>query len=313
VSNDAPFTILIPGSDLVKTVNKAQAMPGDTLTYVLAYTNSSPALPGTPKLNLEVKDSTHDSNTFGQYFQVTNWSNSPIDIRDLQICYWAYDDEAPANPVFNNYYGGGTSPWAGWGGPGLTGTVQVWSPPQTLPSNRKANLKLCFAPSTATSYMLPSGTAWNDINPAFTLSYPKIWDSPIDDYSQNPGSGSYVSDHHFALYYRGTLVTEYTNASTPDPETGLEPKFLYLEDIVPSPLVYAASSPAATVALPYLSWVVDAVAPGATKSFTWSGVIPGGTAAGTVIRNQANGQTAAGPTLSNRVDTLVGSAYVKSV
>jgi uncharacterized repeat protein (TIGR01451 family) len=62
-----------------------------------------------------------------------------------------------------------------------------------------------------------------------------------------------------------------------------------------------------------LSWVVDAVAPGATKSFTWSGVIPGGTAAGTVIRNQANGQTAAGPTLSNRVDTLVGSAYVSLV
>lgn len=312
-SNDAPFTILIPGADLVKSVSLSQAMPGDTLTYVLSYTNSSPPLPGTPRLNLEVKNGTHDSNTFSQYFQVTNWSGANLDIRDLQICMWVYDDETPANPVFNNYYGGGTSPWAGWGGPGLTGTVQVFSPPQTLPSNRKANLKMCFGPVTWTAGLLPSGSAWNDINPAFTLAYPKIWDSPIDDYSQNPGSGSYVNDHHFALYYRGTLVSEYTNASTADPETGLEPKYLYLEDIVPNPLTYATSTPTASVALPYLSWNVDAIAPGATKSFTWSGVIPGGTAAGTVIPNQANGQTANGPTLSNRVDTLVGSAYVSLV
>lgn len=310
-SNDAPVTILIPGANLTKTVSKAQAMPGDILTYTLNYTNTSPALPGTPKLNLRVKDGTHDSNTTSQYFEVTNYSGGNIQITDLQICMFVYDDETPGSPTFNNYYGGGTNPWAGWGGPSIVGTTTVWSPPQTSPSNRKANLKLCFSPTT--SQLLPNATAWNDINPAWTLAYPKIWDSATDDYSQNPGSASYVDDHHFVLYYQGKLVSEYTNASTPDPETGLEPASLWLEDMVPANLTYGGSTPAATLSLPQLVWNVDAVAPGSTKSFTWWATIGAGTPAGTVIPNTADGSTAAGPQISNRVDTLIGSANVSLV
>jgi uncharacterized repeat protein (TIGR01451 family) len=309
-SNDAPFTILIPGAELTKSVSKTQAMPGETLTYVLSYTNTSPPLPGTPKLNLRVKDGTRDNNTISNYFEVTNYSGSSIQITDLQICLWVYDDETPSSPVFNNYYGGGTSPWV-WGGPALVGAVSAWSPPQTLPSNRKANLKLCFSPSTP--QVLANNQVWQDINIAFTLSYPKIWDSALDDYSQNPGSASYVNDHHFALYYQGKLVSEYTDPSTPDPETGLEPKYLWLEDFVPANLNYLGSAPAATLTGNQLTWSVDAVPPASTKSFTWWGQIPGGTPGGTIIPNVADGSTVSGPVISNRVETLVGSASLSTV
>ena len=311
-SSDAPFTILIPSANLVKSVNKAQAMPGDTLTYVISYTNTAPALPGTPKLDLEVHSVTEDANSYSNDFRITNYSGSAIQITDLTICEWVYDD-APVtggNLTFNNYYGGGTNPYAGWNGPAWTGTKTVWNPPQTLPANRKANIQLCFSPTTAQS--LPNGSQFYDININWAANYPEAWDNHLDDYS-NPTSASYYSDHHFALYYQGKLVTEYTSAATPDPETGLEPHFVFMEDAIPSPLTYQSSTPTATVALPYLNWSVDAVAPGTTKSFTWSGIIPGGTAAGTVINNTADGQDNSGPILSNKVSTLVGSATLSLV
>lgn len=311
-SNDAPFTILIPGTDLTKSVDKAQAMPGDTLTYVLSYTNTQPPLPNTPRLNLESMNGLYDANTYRTTFRVTNYSGASVNITDLKICYWAYDDAPATAPAFANDYGGGTTPWA-WGGPTITGTVSTWSPPQGLPATRRANLRFCV--QATTSNTLADGQAWDGINPRFAANYPEAWDNHGDDYSRAPG-GAYTNDHHFALYYQNQLVTEYTNASTPDPETGLEPRYLWLEDMVPSNVNYLGSNPAATLALPQLTWTEDAVAPGGTKTYTWWGQIPGGTPAGTIIPNDANAATAAGPSLSNRVETLVGSAnmtLVKSI
>ena len=311
-SNDAPVTILIPGADLQKSVNKAQAQVGDTLTYILSYTNTQPPLPGTPKLDLLIKNSTDDANSMTRYFKVVNNSGASINITDLQICEFVYDDAPPGNVQYANDYGGGTNPYT-WGGPTLTATKSVWSPPQTLPTNRKANLKLCVQAST--SQTLAAGQEWLDIQQRFYCNYPESWDNHADDYSQNPGAG-YTEDHHFALYYQGKLVTEYTNSTTPDPETGLEPGFLFLNDQVPANVTYMSSTPSASVSLPYLNWTLDAVPPATTKSFTWWGTINAGTPAGTVIPNSANYTVAAGPGLSNRVDTLVGSAnltLVKSI
>jgi uncharacterized repeat protein (TIGR01451 family) len=309
-SNDAPVTILIPGANLTKSVSKAQAMPGDTLTYVLSYTNTTPPLPGTPKLDLQVHNNGDNTGDLNRDFSITNYSGGNIQITDLMICEWV-NDNAPVGAItFHNYYGGNTNPWAGWGGPAWSGTATTFSPPQTLPSNRQANIQLCFQPTTA--QLLPTGTSLTDINIDWSVSSPEVWDNHADDYSQ-ANSSSYVEDHHFALYYQGKLVTEYSSPTTPDPETGLQPKYLFLEDPVPSPLVYAGSTPTASVVLPQLSWTLDAIAPGATVSFTWWGTIPGGTAGGTVINNTADGQDSSGPIISNQVSTLIGSANVSLV
>ena len=315
-SNDAPFTILIPGANLQKSVSKAQAMPGDTLTYILNYTNTQPPLPGTPKLNLEVQDGTSNSGQSGFTFRVTNYSGSPININDLTISYWVSDDTAPSAFFYANDYGGGTTPYV-WGGPAMTGTATAWNPPQNLPSNRQANVKLSMQPTSG--QMLPDLSAWDGIQQRWYMNYPQVFDNPLDDYSHPTGSGSYVNDHHFALYYQGKLVTEYLNAATPDPNTGLEPAYMWLEDFVPGNINYLGNSAnglttaANTSNLPQLTWTEDAVAPASTKSYTWWGVIAPGTPGGTVIPNEADDSVAAGPGISNRVETLVGSATVTLV
>jgi uncharacterized repeat protein (TIGR01451 family) len=309
-SNDAPVTILIPGANLQKTVDKAQAMPGDTLTYVLSYTNTQPPLPNTPKLDLLVKTGTYDAGGLKHDFEVINNDAFPININDLMICAWVNNSSPPGLVTFANDYGGGTSPWV-WGGPTLTGTAVAWNPPQSLPANRQANQELCIHATSGQT--LAAGQTWNAITGRFVLSYPQAWDNHLDDYSRDPASGSYVSDHHFALYYQGKLVTEYSNSSTPDPNTGLEPAYIWLEDFVPSDVNYLASTPAATVAGPQLTWTLDAVAPASTVKFTFTGTVKAGTPPGTIIYNDADYSTAAGPGISNKVQTLVGNATLSVV
>ena len=314
-SSDAPFTILIPGANLQKTVNKAQAMPGDTLTYVLTYTNTQPPLPGTPKLDLQVKDGTNNSGQSQFLFKVTNYSGANININDLQICWWINNSSPPGVYNYFNDYGGGTAPYV-WGGPTTTGAVTTWSPPQTLPPLRQANEKLCI--QATSGQILADAQSWLDIQPRFALNYPQVFDNPLDDYSHPTGSASYINDHHFALYYQGQLVTEYTNASTPDPQSGTEPSYLWMEDFVPSYITYQGDASqgltgVAAVSLPQLTWSEDSVAPGTSKSYTWWGVIGAATPAGTVIPNNADYSVGSGPGLSNLVTTLVGSANVSLV
>jgi uncharacterized repeat protein (TIGR01451 family) len=308
-SNDAPFTILIPGADLTKSVDKAQAMPGETLTYVLTYTNTTPPLPGTPRLNLQARSGSYDAGQYRTDFRVSNHSGAPININDLRVCYWVYDDAPASNLNFANDYGGGTDPWA-WGGATVTGTRSAWTPPQTLPGDRRANLQLCIQPTSGQT--LAAGQSWTDIQPRWFVNHPETFDNHADDYSRAPGA-AYTNDHHFALYYQGTLVTEYLDASTPDPDSGREPSYLWLEDLVPANVNYVGSQPPATLALPQLTWMLDSVAPASSVSFTWWGTIDPATPGGTVIPNDANGQTSDGPTLSNRVETLVGSAHVSLI
>jgi uncharacterized repeat protein (TIGR01451 family) len=309
-SNDAPVTILIPGANLKKTVSKTQAMPGDTLTYVLSYTNTTPPPPSTPALDLQVESGTKNSNDLDNIFSVTNYSGASININDLMICEWV-SNSSPASAVqFTENYGGGTSPYV-WNAPTLVGSATAWSPSQTLPSNRQANIELCI--HATSGQLLANGSTWNGIAERIYLNSPQAWDNHLDDYSGVTTTTSYVQDHHFALYYQGNLVTEYTSPTTPDPETGIEPSYLWMEDFVPSPLTYQGSTPSASVSLPQLTWSLDSVARGGTVNFTWTGVIPGGTAPGTVIDNEADYSTATGPGLSNKVSTLVGSANLSLV
>lgn len=308
-SNDAPVTILIPGANLTKSVSKAQAMPGDTLTYILTYTNTQPPLPNTPKLDLTASTGSYGSGQYLTNFNVTNYSGGSININDLMICYWLYDDAPPASLQFANDYGGGTAPWA-WGGPTVVGTATAWSPPQMLPSNRKANLQVCI--HATSGQILADGQSWTGIQPRWYVNYPETLDNATSEYSQDP-VGTAVEDHHFALYYQGKLVTEYTNATTPDPESGSEPNYLWLEDYVPANISYLSATPTAALALPQMSWSLDSVRPGTSKSFTWWGQIAAGTPGGTIIPNTTDGSTKDGPTISNRVQTLVGSATVSLV
>ena len=73
-SNDAPVMILIPGAELSKSVDRAMANLGETLTYVVTYTNPTPPIPGTPRLNLEVDGKTFGNTSFSHDFRITNHS-----------------------------------------------------------------------------------------------------------------------------------------------------------------------------------------------------------------------------------------------
>lgn len=310
-SPDAPFRILIPGADLQKSANVTTAVPGDAITYVINYFNPSPALPATPKFNLRVKGVQFDANTNKYEFEITNWSGASVNISDFMICYWIQESLSTSQMTFFNDYGGNTNPWDGWGGPTWVGSVTSLSPPIVRPDSRNANIQICW--KATTSNVWSNGNVLNGIalraaapgaaNSWTTANYTTV------NYSRRPaGELSYNDDSHFALYYKGSLVQEFTSAVIADPNTGVEPQFsVMVSDTCPAQINYVGSSPAATTsgAAPILSWFDPAVLPQQSRSFTWWGTVKAGTSQGTVITNRADAQANSIAAISNLVTIVI--------
>lgn len=308
-STDAPVRVLIPGADLQKSVSPNTANPGDAVTYSINYFNSAAALPSTPKFNLKVKGANYDTNNINLNFEIDNYSGAPVTMSDFKIGYWVYDVPTPAQTTGNNYYGGNTNPWAGWGGPTWVLSVTSVSPAIVRPDNRNANLQALWS-CTSSGDSLPSGSYIDGINIDISAVGGANWtpaNNTTVNYSRRPnGEGSYVDDPHFCLYYQGNLVTEYLNSSTPDPNTGQEPfNWVEVYDTMPAELGYTGSSPAATVAGNFLSWFVPSVPPQSSAAFTWWGSVLTGTAGGTVINNHAYAQANTITVLSNLATVVV--------
>lgn len=75
-SNDAPFTIFTPGTELTKTVSKATANIGDLLTYSLHYFNPAPAPVSGFDLQVSDNGSAWTSGQMAFSFSVSNYSGA---------------------------------------------------------------------------------------------------------------------------------------------------------------------------------------------------------------------------------------------
>lgn len=304
-SSDAPLRILIPGADLQKSANVGTANVGDTITYTLTYFNSAAALPATPKLNLRVHGMNMDANSNDFDFEVTNNSASTIKISDLRICYWIYDSIPVGSISSTAYYAGGTAPWAGDGSP-MSAIITAISPPIIRPDSRNANIQVCW--TSASGNVLAPGSKWFDANLHLGNSWTPANQAGIS-YSRRPGGeAAYVEDSHFALYYQGNLVSEYTNAATADPSTAVEPQnWVQTWDSCPANVAYVGSAPVAALAdvAPVLSWFAPNVPPQASAVYTWWGTVKAGTPMGTVINNRGIAQANTITALSNLATVVV--------
>jgi len=280
-SNDAPFTVVIPGLNLAKSANRSTGTAGDIVTYTMVYNDPrTPNYSSITGLNLEVMAGTCGGQSRSLKYRITNNSGGGIDISRLAIGQWLWESAAPGSIGFNNDYGGNTSPYV-WGGPGWSGTATSFMPPSTYPADRAANMKILWYPTG--SLTLPNATQLYDIQLRNTDT--SNWDNCLDDYSRE-ASAAYVNSAYFALYYDGLLVREQTAAGVDDPDTGREPFPVVIYDTVPAEINYIGSSPGATLLSGVLSWISPVVAPGQDITVRWWGSIKTGTAAGTVIHNR---------------------------
>jgi uncharacterized repeat protein (TIGR01451 family) len=285
VSNDAIFRIFTPGTELQKSANPTSLYPGDTVTYTITWFNPRPT-PVPLKLNLRVASGgQYDGSSISYKFEITNYSGGSIDISHLSVGLWISDNIDPSLISHSNYYGGNTTPFAGWNGPPITASFISLNPPILTPSNRQASLKIEF--KTTSHNSLPNNTAWNDIQEGLQVSWPVQFTNRNNYYSQNPGT-AYVNDSHFVLYYDGVPVTEWLDANTPDPDTGCEPGYVVIYDTLPTQLDYIGSTGGGVVNNGILSWQLTCIPGGTTVNLQWWGRVKAGTPAGTIIPNRAN-------------------------
>jgi hypothetical protein len=282
-SNDAPFTIFTPGTELLKSANPSTRFPGETTTYTISWFNPQP-LPNPIKMNLRVKSGTCDGSSIAYSFEISNYSGAGVDISHLSIGWWISDNIAPSAIIHFNDYGGATTPFAGWNGPPVDAVFNPVSPPIMTPADRQAAMKITY--STVSTNILPNNSQWTDIQQRLQVSWPVQFLNSANYYSKPPGA-AYVDDPHFVLYYDGVPVSEWLDASTPDPNTGCEPGYVQINDPVPGEINYIGSSPAGAVNSGVLSWDLSCVPGNSTVTFTWWGSVNAGTPAGTVIPNRA--------------------------
>lgn len=281
-SNNVPVTILIPGQNITKSASSPTRNAGETVTYTVVYTN--PAVPNISPitgLNLEVSAGTCSGQSRSLKYRITNNSGAPINISDLSVVGWVSDTALPSSIGFNNDYGGNTNPYV-WGGPAWTGSATAINPPINLPSDRRANIRIAWRPTS--SLNLPNGSNLNDIQLRNTDG--SNWDNCLDDYSRET-SASYVNNQYFALYYQGQLVREQTAAGVDDPLTGREPNPVQVYDTIPSDITFIDSD-GGTLVSNVINWLLPVVEPGQSITVTWSGFVSYSAIPGTTIHNTAS-------------------------
>ena len=307
-SNEASFTILVPGADITKSANRATADIGDTITYTLSYQDQRlPAADPIAGLNLRVRSDPSPQNANGVRYraELTNNSGGDIDLADCAICLWIYDSAPAGNYTVDSTYGGGALPWwAGWSSQNFTGSATAVGP-WTLPSGRQANRRFCW--NRPSSITIPDGYGVEEIDLHINRNDWSNFDSHGDDYSQDVGAGR-TNDYHFALYYQGTLVKEDTGVGVDDPQTGCEPYFLQLSDTLDSALDYISSNPPGTWDGTTLRWEYDCVRPSQIMNFEVVARVNGSAIPGSTISNTAAIELQSGPGISVPVTVVVNGA-----
>lgn len=306
VSNDAVFTIYTPGTELTKSVDKAVANVGDTLTYTLHYYDPAPAPVTGFDLMVSNNGSAWGTGSLGLSFSIFNYSGAAVNTADFSVALWVADQVAPAGITFNSFYPGGTSPWSG--APGGTLAMGTTVLPVPITTNAAAQATMQMNIGDATAFSLPNNTGWTGSGMAITVPWNTPFVNVANYYTQDPG-GVLADNPHFALYYQGRLVREVKAGGVPDPATGCPPGTVRLSDNIPAHVNFVGANPPAAVNGTELSWE-DACFPGqGTLDVTWWGTVAAGTAGGTVIPNRGQvdnlGASGLRPALSQYVYTTI--------
>ena len=222
--------------------------PSETPTPTVTNTSTITYTPGvcgsTPKLDLKIRKLNCSTSQWDWGFQVFNYDSQPVTLSDLEIRLWV-NDSAPAIVAssFNSgtmYDGSDVLQFA----VNSTGAAGIAVGPCVLPVTRQANWQLALAGQGGQA-IPANGGKWVDATLSLNRTDYSAISSEADDFSQMPvgqpgGCSSvgwptvYQDDPYYALYYKGTLVAEWTSSTAPDPNTGTQPACLPLGCVPPT-------------------------------------------------------------------------------
>ncbi|HVZ79174.1 MAG TPA: hypothetical protein VHE12_00075 [bacterium] len=224
---DTPTQTKTPTPTLTRTktptptrTNSPTATPTPLLVCVGTLSN--------PKLDLQVSCFQRDSQQERLHTRITNYGTSPVTLGNLSVKMWVNESQlvnmgqwVQLGQICNangsgcvNVNNTGFSVSAGW-----------LSSPCTVDGTHKANQVAIFAAEGNTQSIPPNGGYWDGgYDLGIGRNNPFMDDDWADDYSKTSSCpGGLVEDSHFALYYNGVLLQEWSNSSTQDAHTGGEP------------------------------------------------------------------------------------------
>lgn len=184
------------------TINIGGLVP--TLTPTVTPT---PTVCGFTNANLQLMEFTSCSSSQGsETFEVINTGTASVNLSDITIKYWV--DDTSGSPVVGAVNFSGCLGATCQSVTGASVAAVNFAPACGPDSTHQANWELTVS-NTSTS-TLDAGVTWSNIQVATHLSnFGSFSPGSADWYSPcGVGSGNtYANDLHYALYYRGSLVT----------------------------------------------------------------------------------------------------------
>jgi hypothetical protein len=160
--------------------------------------------------------------------KITNWGSVPVTIGNLSIKMWVNESKivnmqqwVQLGQIFQADDSGGVNV----NNTGFTAIASWLANPCTVDSTHKANQVIVFSTGGSTQAIPANGGYWDrgfDLGIGRNNSF--MDDNWADDYSKTQAcNGNLVDDAHFALYYEGILLKEWTGPNSQDDQSGAEP------------------------------------------------------------------------------------------
>ncbi len=184
-----------------------------TFTRTITRTHTiTPTVPPTHKLNLEVQNTSGNdvcsANAYNIAFRITNYDTVPIDRTTLTVRMWFYSPDVI----------GVNGPWDA-----VNSAVRTAMGTNCGSGDRMANQYVTFSFSAGTIAANGGQLTTGKVVDLYRGSWANPVDDGCNDYSRLPANSNWTNLQYAALYENGILVCEWTNASTQDANSGIEP------------------------------------------------------------------------------------------
>lgn len=183
--------------------------------FVLLFVLPAGVIAATPKLNLEIANHEADNDcgsggnthVYKWNYRITNNDSSSVDRSLITVKLWFNHS---TNILINSYYGE------------IASATRSSLGTTCGSGSRLANqvITLTFSSGTIAAGGNISRT---DALTLYRDGWAGPFDQSCDDYSLMPASSTFTNSPYFAIYYDGELVCEYTNSTTEDSNTGVDP------------------------------------------------------------------------------------------
>ena len=166
--------------------NPSLNVSGNPDNHTIAEKDTSSAAFYIPKLDLRIRQVSSENNHLKYRFQVFNYDNIPVSIKDLEVKLWLNDSSE--NMIVESWYGGhlyDKNDNSIKSCNKLTGSTSMYKKVSENPGERKANWQITIK-STGTVDIPANGGKWVDMLFGVHRKDWKHFDDMDDDFSRIP-------------------------------------------------------------------------------------------------------------------------------